>query len=190
MSVLFENDHPEGGASDSPPHESGAPDSGSPETESGWLLLAGPGTLLLLGLFTWGLYHHSQMFVVGIGLVALGVPFLWLLVSSFRPALPDRDCPSCGEIALVLIDPQEEYGVRCLRCDFKDSERRIPYLAEVMGDPAIALEAGFVLDDYGVAWLPPGPPGARPPDAAELDPASPYYRAELAEAERRQAAKG
>ena len=94
MSVLFENDHPEGGASDSPPHESGAPDSGSPETESGWLLLAGPGTLLLLGLFTWGLYHHSQMFVVGIGLVALGVPFFlyssWSPLSSFEfgPLVP------------------------------------------------------------------------------------------------------
>jgi hypothetical protein len=125
-----------------------------PTKEPGLALLALPAITLALAL-GFGYLVYAQLALIGVitATSLLCFPFVWVVISAFRPAMPARACPSCEADTLVLIDPQEEYGVRCLACDHRDLEMRIPYLKDVMNDPDIAREAGFVIDQYGQAHL-------------------------------------
>jgi hypothetical protein len=118
------------------------------------MLIIAPGTLLLSALMLYvGLFYWRQMFFTFVTVILL-IPLLWTIISALRPALPDRKCPRCGADALVLIDPQIEFGIRCLQCPHVDREKRIYYLKQVMNDPEIAAAAGFIIDDFGEARLP------------------------------------
>ena len=66
--------------------------------------------------------------------MALLSPILWLLVSSMRPALPDRKCPKCAKESLRLLAPGERIGARCPECGFEDRELYVPYLIDVDDD--------------------------------------------------------
>lgn len=124
------------------------------QLDPAYLLLIVPGSVLIGVVMLYGALFYANLIFRLVVTVIIGVPFLWLLVSALRPAMPDRECPSCREHSLVLIDPQNEYGVRCLRCPHVDRDKRIPYLKIVMNDPAIAKAAGFGLDEYGEAQFP------------------------------------
>lgn len=63
----------------------------------------------------------------------VGAGFLWLAVSVLWPNRPDRDCPSCGEEALVRLDPETTLGLRCTACPFEDPGASSWFLAEEEG---------------------------------------------------------
>ncbi|MDF1664774.1 MAG: hypothetical protein P1V97_23645 [Planctomycetota bacterium] len=123
-----------------------------------YMLLGPPVTLLIIFGAVWITMHHVEVFFAVVVTILLGIPFLWTLASSLRPAMPERCCPGCEAERLVLLDPQEDCGVRCLDCDFRDVDLRIAYMKDLMNDPEIATEAGYVLDDYGQAHLPKSTP--------------------------------
>jgi len=130
----------------------GAP--GLADDEPGFGVVLGmAGTLALMAIFTLVLVRFRESLLAIVGFGVLLSPFFWLFISALRPALPERNCPGCSAESLVLIDPQDEIGVRCLDCDFEDTCLRVPYLKGVMNDPEIAALAGFVVDDYGQARL-------------------------------------
>lgn len=124
-----------------------------------YMLLGPPLTLLIILGAVWVTMNHVEIFFGVVVTILLAIPFLWTLASSLRPAMPERLCPHCETERLVLLDPQEECGVKCLDCDFKDVDLRIAYMKDLMNDPEIAAEAGYVLDDYGQAHLPEKAPG-------------------------------
>lgn len=119
-----------------------------------YMLLGPPLTLLIIFGAVWITMNHVEIFFGVVVTILLLIPFLWMLASSLRPAMPERRCPGCEAERLVLLDPQEDCGVRCLDCDFEDTDLRIAYMKDLMNDPEIAAEAGYVLDDYGQAHLP------------------------------------
>lgn len=112
------------------------------------------GTVLLTVLMSVVAVQYWRLLLGTVFGLCLSIPFLWMLVSAMRPAFPNRDCPECGGEGLVCIDPQKDFGVRCLFCDYRDPERHISYLMDLMNDPEIAQRAGFVIDEYGQAHLP------------------------------------
>ena len=116
-----------------------------------WLPMLTVMSMVFFGVL---LFKYSDLLFKIIVTVVLCGPFVWLLVSSFRGAMPERECPGCKQESLVLLDPQEEHGVRCLHCDFRDEELRLPYMKDLMNDPEIAAQAGYVIDEYGQAHLP------------------------------------
>lgn len=124
---------------------------------SWWLLVLPLATLAVIAAFAWLAYQSPMTIGFTIMGAVLGLPFLWMLASAFRPAMPDRRCPACQQEALVTIDPQDETGIRCLACGAIDKAVRIPYLRNLMNDPDIAAEAGFIIDPYGRALLPTDP---------------------------------
>lgn len=132
-----------------------------------YMLLAPFVTLLLIVGAVWITMNHIEVFFATVVTIILGVPFLWMVASSLRPAMPERACPGCEAERLVLLDPQEEHGVRCLDCGYEDIELRIPYMKDLMNDPEIAEEAGYVLDEYGFAHLPEKRPDLKASAPAE-----------------------
>jgi|SRR5579871_1038673 len=77
------------------------------------------------------LKDHAVTVALAAGVIALGAPILWVIVSSLRPALPDRKCPQCGEETLRLLVPGEKMGARCPSCGFSDKELYVPFLIDV-----------------------------------------------------------
>jgi hypothetical protein len=94
------------------------------------------GTIALAAALFLLLRDHAKTIALGLGAVALLTPILWLLVSSMRPALPDRTCPKCAKEALRLLEPGERVGARCPECGFEDAELYVPYLVDVDDDLA------------------------------------------------------
>ncbi len=80
------------------------------------LVLARPPWLAPLGL--WALF---------------GLCATWLGVSVFWPAKTNRECPKCGEEALVRLDDQTTIGVRCEACGQVDREATSWFIAEEEG---------------------------------------------------------
>jgi hypothetical protein len=126
------------------------PDSFDPKI----MLMAPLLTLVLIAALGVLSFRYIDLFFTTAVTIILLTPLLWLLASSLRSAMPERDCPECEQARLVLLDPQKESGVRCLDCSFQDPELRLPYMKNLMNDPEIAREAGYVIDDYGDAHLP------------------------------------
>jgi len=59
----------------------------------------------------------------------VGVLSLWVLISVFWPAAPDRRCPRCRRAGLVKIE-RGAPGVRCTLCGFCDENLHVAYLDE------------------------------------------------------------
>jgi hypothetical protein len=89
------------------------------------------GTIAVCAAAFWLLRDHAQGVAISIGVGALVVPILWLLVSSLRPAMPDRKCPKCGQESLRLFERGKREGVRCPACGFQDAEMYVAYLIDV-----------------------------------------------------------
>jgi hypothetical protein len=71
---------------------------------------------------------------VGLGVALLVAPMIWMVVSAWRPAFPDRKCPKCGGETLRLLKPGVREGVRCPACGFEDPEMYVAYLIDVDDD--------------------------------------------------------
>lgn len=82
--------------------------------------------------------------LVGATLVVLfGAVFLWVAVSVFSPAVPDKVCPRCGEARIEPLDADSTQGIRCSGCGFVDPAASSFYLAEESGSLArIAARRG------------------------------------------------
>jgi hypothetical protein len=89
------------------------------------------GTIVFAGAIFVLLRESAKTVAITLGVGALVVPMLWLVVSSLRPALPDRHCPKCQAESLRLLKPGEKLGVRCPSCGFEDAELYVPYLIDV-----------------------------------------------------------
>ena len=94
-------------------------------------------TIAIAGGIALALRGHALSVAVVVAALALVVPILWTIVSSLRPALPDRACPRCRSEALVILEPGNKVGVRCLSCGFTDPELYVPFLIDIMDDPAV-----------------------------------------------------
>jgi len=92
------------------------------------------GSIALAAGFFFLLCSEERMIAIGLGLAALLLPVFWLVVSSLRPALPERTCPSCKEESLRLLAPGEKTGARCPLCGFSDPELYVPFLIDVDED--------------------------------------------------------
>lgn len=80
------------------------------------------------------LVMRGPQLLFGAALVVLfGIGFVWMLVSVFFPAAPDRTCPACGADALERLDPAATSGVRCAACGFCDASASAWLLAEEEG---------------------------------------------------------
>jgi hypothetical protein len=97
------------------------------------------GTLVVAAAAFFLIQDHAVGLALTLGVAALVVPILWLVVSSLRPALPDRRCPKCERESLRLLKPGEKTGVRCPECGFADEELYVPFLIDV--DDALDGEA-------------------------------------------------
>ena len=88
-----------------------------------WVVLVGAGAL--------GAYVFRSWLPPVVAGVLVLVVVAWILGSVFSPAVPDRTCPRCGEDGLVRLRKGQMLGVRCVRCDFVDTEMYRAYLDEV-----------------------------------------------------------
>ncbi len=95
-------------------------------------------TVAVAGVLAWALRGHAARIAVVAGVAALVAPILWVIASALRPALPDRRCPRCGAVALVLLRRDDPIGVRCRACAFEDPETYVAYLKDVMDDPEVS----------------------------------------------------
>jgi len=98
------------------------------ESAIGWLL----GPLYLLAALGGGalvVKAPTVLWVVVLG-VMFGVGFLWIAISTFSPAKPDRKCPKCGQLALRRLDPASTEGVVCEQCGWCDEAASSFYMAE------------------------------------------------------------
>jgi hypothetical protein len=55
---------------------------------------------------------------------------VWILVSVFWPARPDRTCPTCGSPALRRSDGRTTRGIVCNRCGYEDPDQSSFLIAE------------------------------------------------------------
>jgi hypothetical protein len=94
-------------------------------------------TIAIAGGIALALRGHALSVAVVVAALALVVPIVWTIVSALRPALPDRACPRCRSEALVVFEPGNKVGVRCLACGFTDPELYVPFLIDIMDDPAV-----------------------------------------------------
>lgn len=78
------------------------------------------GTLAVAALFFAVLLRFRGAVLVGLGILLVAFPVLYLLFSVFSPAKPDRKCPECGAEALVPLVPGQEIGTRCTTCGHVD----------------------------------------------------------------------
>ncbi|MBI3724379.1 hypothetical protein HY251_10565 [bacterium] len=92
------------------------------------------GAFALAAVVYFLLREHAVEVALVFGVAALAAPILWLIVSSLRPAFPDRTCPKCGKHTLRLLVPGEKTGVRCPACGFRDKELYVPFLIDVDDD--------------------------------------------------------
>jgi len=92
------------------------------------------GTIALAAGFFFLLRSEAKTIAILLGLSALFLPIFWLVVSTLRPALPERTCPSCKEESLRLLTAGEKTGVRCPLCGFSDPELYVPFLIDVDDD--------------------------------------------------------
>src|ERR1700752_1634982 len=70
---------------------------------------------------------------LALGVLALSLPFLWVLVSTLWPAKADRVCPVCKKDRLERIDRGTTVGVRCGACGWRDESASSWLLAEEEG---------------------------------------------------------
>jgi len=84
-----------------------------------WLVLIVCGALAAVVLWEW----IPALVVV----LVVAAATIWVLISTLSPAVPNRECPRCGEQGLVKIR-RGEPGVRCERCDFRDETLHVAYL--------------------------------------------------------------
>jgi hypothetical protein len=52
----------------------------------------------------------------------VGVPLLWILGCALIPGMEDRRCDVCHSEALVPMDLEARYGVRCTECGHEDPD--------------------------------------------------------------------
>jgi hypothetical protein len=88
-------------------------------------------TLAVAGVTFLLLRESAKTIAIALGVGAVFMPILWLLVSTLRPAMPERHCPECGAESLRLLVPEEKVGARCPACGFEDAELYVPYLIDV-----------------------------------------------------------
>jgi hypothetical protein len=89
------------------------------------------GTLLVGGAAFFLLRESAKTIAIVLGVGALVLPVFWLVVSSLRPAMPDRHCPKCQAESLRLLKPGEKTGARCPACGFEDPDLYVPFLIDV-----------------------------------------------------------
>jgi hypothetical protein len=72
----------------------------------------------------------------------IGLAFVWLLVSVFFPARPDRRCARCGEEAVRRLDPATSRGIACAACGHVEDDQSSFLLAEEEGpiEPIVLRE--------------------------------------------------
>jgi hypothetical protein len=83
----------------------------------------------------------DRAFDVAVALL-ISVSLVWMLVSVFWPASPDRTCAACGREALKRLDPASTRGVQCTECGATDAERSSFLFAEEEGGALETLIVG------------------------------------------------
>lgn len=100
---------------------------------SGVQWLIGPGLLLVTLCSVRLLMFGSDRIFVYALLALFGVVVLWILVSVFSPAHPDRTCPACGRAGLRRLDSSTTRGIRCEDCGHVDEDQSSFLMAEDEG---------------------------------------------------------
>jgi hypothetical protein len=97
----------------------------------GWLVA--PLLLAAVAVSVLVVRGHPELLVGAALVVLFGLVFGWVAVSIFSPAVPDKDCPRCGDARIEPLEADSTQGIRCSGCGFVDPTASSFYLAEEKG---------------------------------------------------------